>query len=287
MSDMEVYRNSETVVHVPVPIATANYTYEVSSPGVEATPESKTAAVDVERKTIDVTIPFEHTLYDGTVTVDITIQRTDGLGGTYTFTEYVDVVTPLFTWHDLDGTYPADKVPELERLVRHVVEAFTGQHFGKTIKTKSITTNTVQNFDVPLIELRGVSDRYATHSTTLTPPKMSYEIADEGHTLSIDWDSYHVKTDSMWILDKKANSCVLMEGVFGYDRVPADVKEAALLIAGVWGCEQAVWRDRFIETMRSSDWSVTYNDGAFVSTGSATADQLLAKYSRRYVPEVF
>jgi hypothetical protein len=40
--------------------------------------------------------------------------------------------------------------------------------------------------------------------------------------------------------------------------------------------------------MRSSDWSIQYNDGAFgKSTGSQTADNLLAKYAGQGImPEV-
>src|SRR5690606_11869586 len=137
------------------------------------------------------------------------------------------------------------QTPELERLVRQVIEAHTGQYFGKRVDRKVVSSQQkVLNFDVPLIEFRGISDRYLTLTTTLAPPKIPYEILNDGFSLALDLENYDVKTDSLWILNARRQGCYFIEGTFGYNRVPADVKEAALLIAGVWGCNQAVWRDR-------------------------------------------
>ena len=279
---MEIYRNRPTTVRIEAPIRGAVYnTVKVSSASGET--DAFPTYVD-NSPVLEIPIEFKHTWYDGTVTLDISIN--DGTGE-HTYEEHVDVVTPLFTAADLPQDYSAEKVVELEGLVRKVVEAYTGQSFGPSIR--KYTTEFGENmlrFDAPLIEFRGVSARYLTHTTTLAPPKIRYESLDGGFKAVVDIDLYDPKTDSMWILNQKKNHSLVFEGVFGYDRVPQDVKQAALLIAGTWSDDQAVWRDRFIETMRSADWTVSYHENAFSSTGSATADMLLKKYHRRAVPEV-
>lgn len=283
---MEIYRNRETSVSLSAPVADAVYSVTVSSPGGLTTTHDDIIPDALGK--IEVPIQFGHTLYNGEIVIKINVAITSW--ETFTIEDYVDVVTPLFTWEDLRNEgYTADSTPELERLVRHVIEAYTGQEFGRRIKRFTISPDDRRvNFDAPLIEFRGVSDQYATLSTTLTPPKFPYEIVDGGFGLSINTDQYDIKTDSFWIVEsRRRRSCIFGEGVFGYNRVPQDVKEAALLIAGVWGCRQAVWRDRYIQTMKSADWNVQYDDGAFqATTGSVTADQLLSKYTRRYNAEV-
>lgn len=279
---MEIYRNRETELRLPAPIADATYSVMVTSPGGQTFHENISPT---PLKELIIPIEFQHTLYDGEVELSINIETADNF---YTVKEFVNVVTPLFTSNDLGGEYPADKVPELERLVRHVVEAKTGQSFGKRFDAfPSYGTGHVR-FSAPMIEFTGVSDRYATNSITLSPPKLAYEVMEDRFGMFLDWEGYHIKTDSTLLLTRRNRGCVFVKGIFGYEYVPRDVKEAALLLAGMWGCEQAVWRDRYIQTMRSSDWSVSYHRNGFLSTtGSVTADLLLAKYSRKYVPEVF
>ena len=237
---------------------------------------------------IDVPVAIPHTLYDGTI--DIRVEITYN-GNEFSIEDHVDVVTPLFTHDDLKDVMPDEaKAVELERLVRKVIETVTGQTFGRKIDTVySTTAEKVVMFDAPLIMLTDLSwaGRHAPLSTTLNPPKIPHETIEDGFGMIIDWDNYDVKTDSLWVIRNNGPRIVSIEGVFGYNRVPSDVKEAALLIAGVWGTKQAVWRDRYIQIMRSADWSVQYHERAFLSTGSATADQLLSKYQRTALPEVF
>lgn len=281
---MEIYRNQNGRVVIDVPDPLTSYKATVRSANYETEEIPPTIVDEAGTAHIIVDIGFRHAAYDGIVSIEVSMD--DG-EGEYSWVEHVSVVTPLFTWRDLPDTYNKEDSEELEGLVRKVVEAYTGQSFGPSIR--EYTTEFGENmlrFDAPLIELRGASTRYLTHTTTLAPPKIRYESLDGGFKAVVDIDLYDPKTDSMWILNQKKNYSMTIEGVFGYDRVPQDVKQAALLIAGTWSDDQAVWRDRFIETMRSADWTVSYHENAFSSTGSATADMLLKKYHRRAVPEV-
>ena len=290
---MEIYRNRNgQVFRLGVPIL-EGATYEIfvssrSSSAITGTESQTLGTMEPGDGYIDVPINITHTVYDGEVTVTAEITH-----GAYTFSidDRLDVITPIFTAEDLEGTgYDPEKVPELERLVRKVIETYTGQSFGKRIGVvHSTTAQDTIRFNAPLLMLTDLSwgGRYAPLSTTLNPPKIPHETIEDGYGLVIDWQNYDPKTDSLWIIRSDTPRIVNIEGIFGFDRVPQDVKEAALLIAGVWGTKQAVWRDRFIQTMRSADWSVQYHERAFLSTGSVTADQLLSKYQRTALPEVF
>ena len=287
---MEIYRNHPATFRMRATLSEDKYAESatVSSAGGSSTvtPTFTPASQEWQDPMLEIPIEFKHTVLDGPIT--ITINVNDGSEDGYDLSDYATVVTPLFRKEDLPPEFSPTDTVELERLVRHVIEAYTGQYFGKRKDRRTINSSqSVINFNVPLIEFTGVSGRYMTHTTTLTPPKIPYEILNEGHTLAVDLENYDVKTDSLWILNTRRQGCYIIEGTFGYDRVPQDVKQAALLIAGMWGCNQAVWRDRFISTMRSADWSVAYHDAGFGhTTGSHGADMLLSKYSQRYNPAV-
>src|SRR5690606_23960830 len=122
--------------------------------------------------------------------------------------------------------------------------------------------------DVPIIEFKGISDRYLTHSTTLGLPKFRDD--------RMGFTFYDAKTD-VYFLHQKKRDCVLVEGVFGYPDVPADVKQAAMLLVGLWICDQTLWRNRWWQAVNTTTMSVRFFPSSH-STGDMQADALLAKY---------
>lgn len=282
---MEIYRNRQTTVRIEAPIRGAIYNaVKVSSSAGEDTvfPNYVDNYTPWGVPVLEIPIGLRHILLDGVVTLDITVN--DG-SGQFSVKENIEVVTPLFTHIDLGDAYEPEKTPELERLVRAVVEAKTGQSFGKKSEAYPVSTGQrIINFDAPLIRFTGVSDRYLTDTTTLSPPKIPFEVMEDRFSVAVDWDSYDVKTDSFWLASNRRPRYMFLYGEFGYDRVPEDVKQAALLIAGMWTDDQSVWRDRYIRTIRSSDWSVQYSGMSYRSTGSVTADMLLESYVRKNQP---
>lgn len=283
---MEIYRNRNQTVIIDVPDKDSSYAVKIESPAL--TTESVLTTdynEDMDTAFISVPIGFRHTMYDGDIALTISLHDSDD---PFAWTEHISVVTPLFTWRDLPDTYNKEDSQELEGLVRTIVESKTSQSFGKRPQVHQVHTGkNVINFEAPLIRFTGISDRYLTDTTTLNPPKIPYEVLEGGFSVSVDWDTYDVKTDTFWMTSNNRPRNVFIYGEFGYERVPEDVKRAALLIAGMWGSQQAVWRDRFVQTIRSSDWNVTYGrEGFGFTTGSVTADMLLSKYTRQYHPEV-
>ena len=108
---MEIYRNTESTIPVIVPaLECAEYSVTISSPDSKVEPVTVPLAQPGEDGRTNVTIPFQHALYDGPVKLDFNITRGDN---NYSIQEVVDVVTPMFTWHDLDGSYEREQTPEL------------------------------------------------------------------------------------------------------------------------------------------------------------------------------
>lgn len=67
-------------------------------------------------------------------------------------------------------------------------------------------------------------------------------------------------------------------GDWGYKSVPAPVKEAAKLLVNDYACKEIAYRDRYLESIKASDWRLQYNSRAWESTGNVRADQLLSEF---------
>lgn len=67
-------------------------------------------------------------------------------------------------------------------------------------------------------------------------------------------------------------------GDWGYKSVPVAVQEAAKLLINDYACSEAAYRDRYLETIKASDWELDFNSRAWDSTGNVRADQLLSEY---------
>lgn len=67
-------------------------------------------------------------------------------------------------------------------------------------------------------------------------------------------------------------------GVFGYKTVPAPVKEAAKLLVNDYACPEALYRDRYLESVKAADWRLQFSSSAWDHTGNVRADQLLSEF---------
>lgn len=251
----------------------------------DAHPERDEANVIEAGSLIEVTVPFKHTKEDGKIRVELDFSDNND---EFTVVREIDVVTPLFTAIDFSAAdreqirgVSNDDLKDLERFIRHIIEAYTGQSFGysrRKYKVDNIRRGVT--FDVPLVQFTGVSSLYATGAMTTTN-SIPYEVLDDGFGIAFDWDNYHVKTDTFFLTSQRHKGAYEIEGYFGYIEVPQDVREAARLLISLFNCDQSLWRDRYIENLRNADGStVKYNEGAYWGTGSVSADQLLSKYVR-------
>lgn len=215
---------------------------------------------------------------------------------------FVQVVTPLLSESEvaaianLDLATQRDDVLNLERQVRYAVQTYTGQNFGRFRGIMRVPGNGNKTLALPapLLEFTGLSyDGVLRSIHGLT-------IVNSGWALS----GGRVYIDSIkqappeWMLDNWDYTGVIrhpysygqnyfydgveytVAGVWGYNDVPSDVKQAARMLVDDYSCDESLWRDRYIDSVRAGDWRFEFNAQAFTGTGNVQADQILAGYRR-------
>ena len=221
----------------------------------------------------------------------------------YKNSTYVEVVTPILQLNDIseilyedsDEEPDADEVADLEKAVRHVIQAHTGQSFGKFVGKVSVTGSGEPYLRLPRKLISFTSLNGSTHWTS------SLAIRGSGWYLRskyisgpppvrADWDGWNeanayysgrvpiVAPYSRATTKFVENVEYEIDGVWGWNYVPAQVAEAAKLLVNDYACADNNYRDRFLTSMTAADWRIQFHDGAFSNTGNVRANQLLAEY---------
>lgn len=226
-------------------------------------------------------------------------------GAFYQFTERseVQIVTPLLPLEEvatiagLDLVTQRDDVVDLERKVRYVIQSNTGQNFGKFYGVMRSSGNGSNRLQLPAPLLEFVAFSF----DGLLRPNYGVRVINDGWALA----SGEVEITSIkqappeWMLDRfdytgkiyaplKYGRHAFMEGVeytvegmWGYNDVPANVRQAARLLVQDYSCDESLWRDRYIQTVQAADWRFRFAGQAFSGTGNVQADQLLSGYRRQ------
>lgn len=289
---MELYTNNE------------NRTVFLDAP---LTAESGSIVVTIERddvvlhtfNTVDdtdgvysVIVPYAFIQHDNSFYIHWTFSYVED-GETYDFDSktLVEVVTPYLTASEIDiladGALSDSEINDIEKAVRHIINAHTGQSFGRFIGTKTATGDGGTGLSMParLINLEKINGVDA---------KEYFKITGDGWYLKyFVWGSPPVKAD-YYGLHQHAGGVIHnpdnvkyghfdgdvydIDGVWGWDSIPAPVREAAKLLINDYACGDSNYRDRYLTSMTAADWRIQFNAGAFAKTGNVRADQLLSNY---------
>jgi hypothetical protein len=277
---------------------------------VEFTVSSPTPPTGVTQR-FEATIGMAHTQTQGVLEViwDLSIDSFE-----FEKIDYLEVVTPYLSLSEVKKIYTDatdEQAAEVEASVRHIIEAHTGQTFGfSKDETVSVEGHGESALRLPkrLVELKGVS----TLTAILNP--LAAAITSDGWYLKKGW-SYEVTpvvSDSLyWTGDDYDTNAAPGEpgyekpshgpitvapgaggrgtpwrddypfeitGDWGYKTVPAPVKEAAKLLVNDYACSEAMYRDRYLDSIKAADWRLEFSSRAWESTGNVRADQLLSEY---------
>lgn len=211
--------------------------------------------------------------------------------GTFAEKDYFDIVTPILPLKEVleivEGA--TDKEAQaVESAVRHIINAHTGQKFGKFIGTHSVRGGNGLALQLParLIELNTVNGTDAAGYFTLE---------GDGYVLRhFPWGVPPIKADYYGLHEHKGgvihnpNNVRLGEfyqsmtydinGTWGWYEVPTQVAEAAKLLVNDYACADSQYRDRYLVSMTAADWRIQFSSGAYAKTGNVRADQLLNDY---------
>jgi len=244
------------------------------------------------------------------VVVPYAITKTDGPfwvkwffaleGADHVRVEEHNVVTPYFTQAELvawDGDFGAltsDRVKYLEGLIRHIIETYTNTHFGFREGSTTVfgTGGPVMYSSERILGFTGSSTGYSIlndgygigHGTgggyiesAVVPPNDGFNTSEVNVKIPIEEE----RAFGGYVPARFHKGIAYpISGYFGWASVPEAVKAAALQLAEAFTCDESLWRERYIKSVRAADWRFDFSEEAFRSTGSLVADQLLDPYVR-------
>lgn len=296
---MEIYREQPEDIGFKVPPGTTQATASITRDGVAiGTDQTWTAADGEELSSVTVSIPYKAIRYDGKITVSITsVAGEDAFINQYT----LDVVTPVISLGAITeiagiGTTP-QKAREIERAVRVIIEAYTGQRFGLSLSIESVMGQGEERLQLPKKLIA-----YRTISVVGMPIRaIQYNLTGDGwflETINPEWlEIKEAPPEEMWPVYVNGpirvpawyratftkNQTYKIDGLWGWESVPTDIEEAARLLANDYACNQAAYRDRYLDIIKTSDWTMQYNARAWEGTGNARADLILGQYKRPFL----
>ena len=223
-------------------------------------------------------------------------QDVDGQTYEYDNKTTVNIATPLLSLDEVkkivdDENMSDEDAAEIERSVRYVIQAHTGQCFGKFVGKKSVTGSGGPTLRLPerLIQLNSVNDNTFWNQIFVIRGSGWYlnNRAVGLPSIRADWDGIHENpyTSSapigtykhMFLKDQE----YVLDGEWGWNNVPIAVQEAARLLINDYACGDSTYRDRFLTSMTAADWRIQFHEGAFTNTGNVRANQLLSEYVLR------
>ena len=234
-----------------------------------------------------VALPYAITHMDGPFQIEWTYTVE---AATYTRVDTHEVITPLFTQAELLDDDPqfatlSDKqVVKLEAMVRGIIEAYTGQTFGFRKGYVDVYGNgdSTLNSSERIISLDPIMNGYRAVNSGYAIEQIGHDYTDLNIKVPAEEEAYNAVIHSPSVnrvpLRFANNAKYRISGTFGWESVPTDVKRAALILAEAFSCDESMWQDRYIKSIRAADWRFDFGDGAFIGTGSYSADQLLSKY---------
>jgi hypothetical protein len=295
--DMEIYRNELSNVDLKVPVTAINGTFEVAAYEGDTllyTFPTVTSIIGGYR----VTLPFSLVQADKSIDIRWKFNYLEAsVAKTYQYTTNVSVVTPYVTLDEIKTAIPEAtsfsdaELIRLERRIRGVIDNYTGQSFGRYIGTKVVIGSGDEELKTQdrLVRLDNISGANIVYSSDGISSPGLYSVRGDGWYVGFSapiptgdyvFENVIRDPDSVYTRGFRDNVVYTISGVWGWDDVPADVKEAALILCEDEICPQSEYRDRYLKSISGDGWRYEFNPNAYYGTGSVIADQLLEQFRR-------
>lgn len=291
---MEVYTNSaDRKVFLNTPVSPIVDSLEVTlRDDTGSLLHTFTTAELEDTDLYSVTVPFHFVNYERLMVV---LWKFDYIEAGETYSIEMDVpfnvvqpILPLAEVKALLNTTDDVEARAVEKTVRHIIYAHTGQSFGLFVGTKKIQGTGGPNLQLPyrLLEISKVNGLNVSPARYLISRSGWYLTTPEFGVPGIKADYYGlhyingvVENPNGVSLDGfKRGWEYVIEGKWGWREVPESVQEAARLLINDYACQDTVYRDRYLNSVAATDWKLSFNSGAFQYTGNVRADQLLSNY---------
>lgn len=296
---MEIYKNDLKPVFLEVPASimagtTSAVVQLLDDKGVFLHDFPRVAATTTEPTGYSVDLPWGLTQIDQDLFVSWELTYVeDGVTRVFKERQQVQIVTPILPLSEvarinnsLDNevdTY------DLERRVRYAIQSYTGQEFGRFKTTYEVRGSGSSQLvlPAPLLEIHGADFPTANvqvfnGGTLLSyPDHIWFGIKDAPPEEVLDQFYYTngpIRVQNNYAFNDGRRFKI--SGIWGYHDVPGDVKQAARLLAADYACDESLWRDRYMDSVRAGNWRFEVNELSFQGTGNVVVDQILAKYRK-------
>lgn len=286
---MELYRNEIGVVVGILPVGSSNITCNIYKNGaLVAGPLGPTVTINSTNVSASIELPFTYVTKDDEIDVkfNFSVNFT-----TSSVTEHVSIVTPIIS-REAAELIATGKFAQYEPIVRHIIQSYTGQRFGLWEATYPVYGESGGQLLLPdrLISQSGVSYDGTAYDPTgfiikgggwylarkTNVPLSIKEAPPEDDLINFTGVIYSPN----YYRSFGENTVYSIAGIWGYEYVPQNVQEAAKMLFNDYVCNDAIYRDRYLKSIRSADWRLEFNSGAWAGTGNVKADQLLSDYKR-------
>lgn len=294
---MEIYRNELSNVDLKVPVAAVNGTFEVAAYEGNTLLYTFPTVMQIPGG-YRVTMPFSLVQSDKSMEIRWKFDYLENfVSKEYNFTTNLSVVTPYVTLDEIKAAIPeaasfsdADLI-RLERRIRGVIDTYTGQSFGRYVGTREVIGSGDEELKLSnrLVRLQNIAGANIIYSEDgISSPGLYTSRGDGwyvGFSAPIPTGDYVFENvirdpDSVYKRGFRDNVVYTITGTWGWDDVPATVKEAALILCEDELCPQSEYRDRYLKSISGDGWRYEFNPNAYYGTGSVIADQLLEEFRR-------
>lgn len=278
MNTVEIYRDKPAMVefNVPSDIEQAQMAYSVIDAAGEVRANGDAETLDeAPHRRFGFEMPYTLLEFDAEYTVEWDFAMNNK---PLTRRTQVMVVTPMVNEEDVEDFDPA-----IERVVRKIIENYTGVTFGYSYRTRDVFGRGDKALILPdrLIELEHLSyTNYdfvegfmATGDGWFLESNPDAQVSGYGHVIYPPDHSgkrYVFKEDRLYSI----------RGYWGYAYLPPQVHDAAVMLYNDFACMDAKYRARYIKSIYFAGSRMEFRDGAYTGTGNKIVDDLLAEYVR-------
>ena len=183
-----------------------------------------------------------------------------------------------------------DYIRKLERKVRYLINAHTGNDFKfeyKTVGAYGLNTDLlhlgqrIESFDKitfddyviydskedPAIDLLDVT-------LAIAPSKFSIKVVAEGVNITEWVDQNPLQNPSYFGKD----SSYLVRGEYGWKQIPEDIKIAVYELINDLLCNDSLYRNKGLKSINNDSFNIQFADGMLNGTGNLYVDALLSQY---------
>lgn len=195
------------------------------------------------------------------------------------------VVTPYSKWEYFSAVTTYQEYLECERVARHIINSYCGQEFGQENTTYALEGHGQNSLSLPrklqtLESITWINVEFPYRPGGVIGYDLPYAWELYSNGWSIRRQPYYDRIDPLYNprYAFRRNITYNVKGLWGYPGVPTPVEEASKIIVADLLCPDHKYRDKYLDNIKMGDWRIQFTSGAFVGTGNATADHLLADY---------